>query len=107
MTLPLTPRPNCPMEPPTSAETMSTQLFGVLCITLTVMIDTMVPNSGPWSLLRRSASYIIKLAHILRWALPSGLAVLCPKSNNASNYAWLPDKEDQLMNTQEFRQQWS
>ncbi|KAJ9079769.1 hypothetical protein DSO57_1032112 [Entomophthora muscae] len=28
MTLPLTLRPNCPMETPTAANTMSTQLFG-------------------------------------------------------------------------------
>ncbi|KAJ9069911.1 hypothetical protein DSO57_1013849 [Entomophthora muscae] len=54
------------------------------------MVDTMVPNSGPWSLLGQSVSYIIKLALILRWALPSGPAVLCPKSTNASTYDWLP-----------------
>ncbi|KAJ9054275.1 hypothetical protein DSO57_1016407 [Entomophthora muscae] len=37
MTLPLTLQPNRPMEPPTAAETTSTQLFGVLYITLTGM----------------------------------------------------------------------
>ncbi|KAJ9076971.1 hypothetical protein DSO57_1021158 [Entomophthora muscae] len=51
MTLPITPQPNCPMEPPTATETTSTQLFGVLYITLIGMVDSMVPNSGPWSLL--------------------------------------------------------
>ncbi|KAJ9076468.1 hypothetical protein DSO57_1025851 [Entomophthora muscae] len=91
MTPPLTPQPNRPMEPPTGTETTSTQLFGVLYITLTGIVDTMVPNSGPWSLLRQSVSYIIKLAPILWWALPTGPAVLCPKSTNASTYAWLPD----------------
>ncbi|KAJ9055142.1 hypothetical protein DSO57_1007366 [Entomophthora muscae] len=39
------------METPTAAKTTYTQLFGVLYITLTQMIDSMVPNSGPWSLL--------------------------------------------------------
>ncbi|KAJ9072374.1 hypothetical protein DSO57_1028233 [Entomophthora muscae] len=55
MTPPLTPHPNCPMEPPTATKTTFTQLFGVLYITLTEMVDTMVPNSGPWSLLGRSS----------------------------------------------------
>ncbi|KAJ9060221.1 hypothetical protein DSO57_1033249 [Entomophthora muscae] len=95
MTLPLTPQPDCPMEPPTAAETTSTQLFGVIYITLTGMVDTMVPNSGPWSLLGQSVSYIIKLAPILWWALPSGPAILHPKSTNAYTYAWLPDTENQ------------
>ncbi|KAJ9069833.1 hypothetical protein DSO57_1014714 [Entomophthora muscae] len=91
MTLPLTPQPNHPMEPPTAAKTMSTQLFGVLYITLTGMVDTMVPNSGPWSLLGQSVSYMIKLAPILWWALPTGLAVPRPESPSASAYAWLSD----------------
>ncbi|KAJ9080815.1 hypothetical protein DSO57_1020940 [Entomophthora muscae] len=90
-TLPLTPRPNHPMEPTAAAVTMSTQLFGVLYITLTGMIDTVVPNSGPWSLLGQSVSYIIKLAPILWWALPTGLATPRPELHNASTYAWLPD----------------
>ncbi|KAJ9090390.1 hypothetical protein DSO57_1003123 [Entomophthora muscae] len=75
MTPPLTLQPDHPMKTPTAAKTTSTQLFGVLYITLTGMVDTMVPNSAP----------------ILWWALPSGLAVLRPKPNNASTYAWLPD----------------
>ncbi|KAJ9067734.1 hypothetical protein DSO57_1036159 [Entomophthora muscae] len=53
--------------------------------------DTMVPNSGPWSLFGQSVSYIIKLAPILWWALPAGSAVPHPESPNASTYAWLPD----------------
>ncbi|KAJ9071596.1 hypothetical protein DSO57_1035437 [Entomophthora muscae] len=47
MTPLLTPQPDCPMETPIAAGTTSTQLFGVPYITLTGMIDTMVPNSGP------------------------------------------------------------
>ncbi|KAJ9077610.1 hypothetical protein DSO57_1015232 [Entomophthora muscae] len=35
MTPPLTLQPNCPMETPAAAKTTSTQLFGVLYITLT------------------------------------------------------------------------
>ncbi|KAJ9087391.1 hypothetical protein DSO57_1033793 [Entomophthora muscae] len=81
------------METPATAKTTSTQLFGVLYITLKGMVDTMVPNSGPWFLLGRSVSYIIKLAPILLCALPSGPAVFHPKSTYASIYAWLPDRQ--------------
>ncbi|KAJ9068752.1 hypothetical protein DSO57_1025514 [Entomophthora muscae] len=91
MTPPLTPQPDRPLEPTTAAETTSTQLFGVLYITLTGLVDSMVPNSGPWSLLRQSVSYIIKLAPILWWALPAGLTVPHPKPPKASTYDWLPD----------------
>ncbi|KAJ9079631.1 hypothetical protein DSO57_1033362 [Entomophthora muscae] len=91
MTLPLTPQLDRPMKTPAAAKTTSTQLFGVLYITLTGMVDTMVPNSGPWSLLGRSVSYIIKLAPILWWALSSGPAIFHLESTNASTYAWLPD----------------
>ncbi|KAJ9074764.1 hypothetical protein DSO57_1003418 [Entomophthora muscae] len=91
MTPPLTPQPNRPMETPTAAETMSTQLFGVLYITLTGMVDFMIPTSEPWSLLRQYISYIIKLAPILWWALPAGLAQPHPEPPNASTYAWFTD----------------
>ncbi|KAJ9059325.1 hypothetical protein DSO57_1003527 [Entomophthora muscae] len=93
MTPPLTPIPDHPMEPTAAAETTSTQLFGVLYINLIGLVDSMVPNSGPWSLLGQSVSYIIKLAPILWWALPTGLASPHPKPPNASTYAWLPDIE--------------
>ncbi|KAJ9070017.1 hypothetical protein DSO57_1012716 [Entomophthora muscae] len=81
------------METPTAAETTSTQLFGVLYITLTGMVDSMIPTSGPWSLLGQSMSYIINLAPILWWDLPAGLAQPCPKPSNASTYAWFPDTQ--------------
>ncbi|KAJ9050488.1 hypothetical protein DSO57_1013943 [Entomophthora muscae] len=91
MTPLLTPRPNRPMETPTTAETTSTQLFGVLYITLTGMMDSIIPTSGPWSLLGQSMSYIIKLAPILWWALPASSAQPHPKPPNASTYAWFSE----------------
>ncbi|KAJ9083696.1 hypothetical protein DSO57_1032179 [Entomophthora muscae] len=91
MTPPVAPRPDHPLEPTTAAKTTSTQLFGVLYITLTGLVDSMVPNSGPWSLLGQSISYIIKLAPILWWALPAGLAAPHPETPNASTYDWIPD----------------
>ncbi|KAJ9058632.1 hypothetical protein DSO57_1010425 [Entomophthora muscae] len=92
MTPPLTPQPDCPLEPTAAAETTSTQLFGVLYITLTGLVDSVVPNSGPWSLLGRSVSYIINLAPILWWALSASSAAPHPKPPNASTYKWLPEK---------------
>ncbi|KAJ9048235.1 hypothetical protein DSO57_1037057 [Entomophthora muscae] len=91
MTPPLTPRPDRPLEPTAAAKTTSTQLFGVFYITLTGLVDSVVPNSGPWSLLGQSLSYIIKLAPILWWALPAGLTTPHPEPPNASTYDWLPD----------------
>ncbi|KAJ9079173.1 hypothetical protein DSO57_1038174 [Entomophthora muscae] len=49
------------MDPTTAAETTSTQLFGILYITLTGLLNSMVPKSGPWSLLGQSVPYTIKL----------------------------------------------
>ncbi|KAJ9051713.1 hypothetical protein DSO57_1001979 [Entomophthora muscae] len=90
MTPPLTPRPDRLLEPTAAAETTSTQLFGVLYITFTGFLNSVVSNSGPWSLLGQSLSYIIKLAPILWWALPAGLTAPHPEPN-ASTYDWLPD----------------
>ncbi|KAJ9087625.1 hypothetical protein DSO57_1031270 [Entomophthora muscae] len=80
MTPPITPRPDRPLEPTAAAKTTSTQLFGLLYINLTGLVDSMVPNSGPWSLLGKSISYIINLA------APH------PEPLNASTYDWIPDK---------------
>ncbi|KAJ9064068.1 hypothetical protein DSO57_1034316 [Entomophthora muscae] len=91
MSSPLTPQPDFPIEPSTAAETTSTQLFVVLYINLTGLMDSMMPNSGPWSLLGQSVSYIIKLTPILWWALPTDLAVPFLEPPNASSYAWLPE----------------
>ncbi|KAJ9056616.1 hypothetical protein DSO57_1031171 [Entomophthora muscae] len=52
MTPPVTPQPSCPFEPETAVDIISTQLFGVLYITLIGLINSM-------------------LAPILWWALPS------------------------------------
>ncbi|KAJ9080432.1 hypothetical protein DSO57_1025085 [Entomophthora muscae] len=78
MTSPLTPQPDHPMKPTPTAETMSTQLFGVLYIALTGLVDSIVPNSGPCT------NPMV--------ALPTGPAVPQPESPNASTYAWLPDR---------------
>ncbi|KAJ9065599.1 hypothetical protein DSO57_1017865 [Entomophthora muscae] len=104
MALPLTQRLDHPMKPSTAAETMSTQMFGVLYITLTGLVDSMVPNSRPWSLLRQSVSYIIKPALILWWALPASLATPCPEPPNASTYAWLPNNKQYYIEFELYNQ---
>ncbi|KAJ9050967.1 hypothetical protein DSO57_1009055 [Entomophthora muscae] len=91
MTLPLTLRPNRPQEPVTANESTSTQIFGVMYITLTSLIDSMVPASQPWALLGKSLSYIVKLAPILWWALPARPAGRLPASSQKPLTGWIPE----------------
>ncbi|KAJ9085524.1 hypothetical protein DSO57_1012985 [Entomophthora muscae] len=48
-----------------TSEFTSTQIFRVMYITLTSLINSMVPSSRPWAILGKSLSYIVKLAPIL------------------------------------------
>ncbi|KAJ9083688.1 hypothetical protein DSO57_1032293 [Entomophthora muscae] len=50
-------------------------------ITLTGLIDSMVPMSGLWAVLGKILSYIVKLAPILWWALPAGPVGCLPTSS--------------------------
>ncbi|KAJ9090037.1 hypothetical protein DSO57_1006737 [Entomophthora muscae] len=76
MTLPLTPWPNCPQESVATNESTSTQIFGVMYITLTGLIDSM-------------------LALILWWALPAGPAGRPPVSSQETPTGWIPDRINQ------------
>ncbi|KAJ9080980.1 hypothetical protein DSO57_1019210 [Entomophthora muscae] len=91
MTPPLTPQPDCPQESVATNESTSTQIFGYLYITLTSLIDSMVPASRPWALLVKLLSYIVKLAPILWWALPAGPAGQLPVSSQEHPAGWIPD----------------
>ncbi|KAJ9076659.1 hypothetical protein DSO57_1023987 [Entomophthora muscae] len=93
MTPPLTLRPNRLQEPAAPGESTSTQIFGVLYITLMGLIDSMVPSSGPWAILERSLSYIVKLAPILWWALSSGLVGCLPASSLEPTTGWIPGSQ--------------
>ncbi|KAJ9059331.1 hypothetical protein DSO57_1003533 [Entomophthora muscae] len=97
MSSPSTPKTNFLQEFTTINDTTSTQMFGVLYITLTCLVDSMVLNSGPWALLGCSLSYIIKLAPILWWVLPSVPPVPPPVSNSVSTNNWHPDTKPKLM----------
>ncbi|KAJ9065406.1 hypothetical protein DSO57_1019994 [Entomophthora muscae] len=71
-------------------ETMFIQLFGVMYIMGTGLVNSMVSTSGPWSLLGWSLSYIIMLVPILWWVLPTGPEVPLPMSATAPCHTWLP-----------------
>ncbi|KAJ9053827.1 hypothetical protein DSO57_1020422 [Entomophthora muscae] len=97
MTLPHTPRPNCLQESAATDESTSTQVFGVMYITLTGLIDSMVPTSRPWAVLGKLLSYIVKLAPILWWALPAGPAGRLPASSQEPSTGWIPDTMHQVV----------
>ncbi|KAJ9049436.1 hypothetical protein DSO57_1024564 [Entomophthora muscae] len=82
MTPPLTPRPNCLQESVATNESTSTQIFGVMYITLTRLIYSMVP-----------------LSPILWWALPAGPAGRPPASPQEPPTGWIPDSSYQLCNS--------
>ncbi|KAJ9048754.1 hypothetical protein DSO57_1031639 [Entomophthora muscae] len=68
MELPVTPKPM-----PASALNLPTnhtgKMFAIVYITLTGVIDTIIPAAGLWSWVGKSASYLLKLAPLLWWAL--------------------------------------
>ncbi|KAJ9048646.1 hypothetical protein DSO57_1032839 [Entomophthora muscae] len=94
MTPPLILRPNCPQESVAANESTSTQLFRVMYITLTGLVDSMVPSNGPWAIIGKSLSYIVRFAHILWWALPSWPAGRLPASPQEPPTGWIPDAQD-------------
>ncbi|KAJ9058856.1 hypothetical protein DSO57_1008073 [Entomophthora muscae] len=91
MTPPVTPHPNCFLELDTAANTILTWLFGVIYITLTGLINSMISFNGTWALLDKFLSYIVKLASILWWAFPSMNAVPPPANPPKLTKDWLPD----------------
>ncbi|KAJ9060974.1 hypothetical protein DSO57_1025337 [Entomophthora muscae] len=69
MEAPVTPKP-MPASFPNLPTNYSGKLFGIVYITLTGVIDTIIPAASPWSWVGKSASYLLKLAPLLWWALP-------------------------------------
>ncbi|KAJ9050692.1 hypothetical protein DSO57_1012231 [Entomophthora muscae] len=92
------------MEPPVTPKPMpassfnlptdhSGKLFGIVYITLTGVIDTIIPAAGPWSWVGKSASYLLKFAPLLWWALPAKYpAQVTPENNRPPAQYWIPDK---------------
>ncbi|KAJ9066132.1 hypothetical protein DSO57_1037384 [Entomophthora muscae] len=86
MTLLFTLRPDYPQESVATNKSTSTQIFGVIYITLTRLIDSMVP-----------------LAPILWWAFPAGPAGRPPVSSQKPPIGWLPDNVTQASKTNGFK----
>ncbi|KAJ9084500.1 hypothetical protein DSO57_1023820 [Entomophthora muscae] len=65
---PVTPKPMSASLPDLSTDHMI-KLLGIVYITLTGVIDTMILAASPWSWVGKSMPYLIKLAPSLRLAL--------------------------------------
>ncbi|KAJ9088459.1 hypothetical protein DSO57_1022940 [Entomophthora muscae] len=91
MELPVTPKP-MPASLPDLPTDHSGKLFGIVYITLTGVIDTIIPAASPWSWVEKSASYLLKLAPLLWWALPAkNLAQVTPENYGPAAQDWIPD----------------
>ncbi|KAJ9088015.1 hypothetical protein DSO57_1027297 [Entomophthora muscae] len=92
MELPVTPKP-MPASLPDLPTNHSGKLFWIVYITLTGVIDTIIPTAGPWSWVGKSTSYLLKLAPLLWWALPAkNLAQVTPENNGLAAQDWIPEK---------------
>ncbi|KAJ9062425.1 hypothetical protein DSO57_1010881 [Entomophthora muscae] len=96
-----------PKPMPTSSAKLpldhTNKLFGIVYVTLTGVIDTIVPAAGPWLWLGKSMSYLIKLSSILWWALLTQ-SVICqfPDASELANQGWFPDKKAKNIHLQSF-----
>ncbi|KAJ9077174.1 hypothetical protein DSO57_1019332 [Entomophthora muscae] len=91
MELPVTPK-SMPASTTKLPLDHTSKLFGIVYITLTEVIDTIVPAAGPWSWVDKSMPYLIKLAPILWWALPAQSATCqFPNTSELANQGWFPD----------------
>ncbi|KAJ9058103.1 hypothetical protein DSO57_1015899 [Entomophthora muscae] len=91
------------MEPPVTTKPMpasatelpldhTNKLFGIVYITLTGVKDTIVSAAGLWLWVGKSMSYLIKLAPILWWALPTQSATFqFPNASKLANQGWFPE----------------
>ncbi|KAJ9074366.1 hypothetical protein DSO57_1007215 [Entomophthora muscae] len=92
---PVTPKP-MPASSPNLPTNHTSKLFGIVYITLTGVVDTIVPAAGLWSWLGKSASYLLKLAPLLWWALPAkNPAQVTSKTGRPAAREWVPDSQCQ------------
>ncbi|KAJ9062067.1 hypothetical protein DSO57_1014690 [Entomophthora muscae] len=94
MKAPPTPKPDRLQPTPGLTPPIANKYAGIAYITLAGLVDTMVPAAGPWALVGQSASYLIKLAPLLWWALPSSQqSKLAAKANRPSPGTQYPDSK--------------
>ncbi|KAJ9051130.1 hypothetical protein DSO57_1007554 [Entomophthora muscae] len=68
------------------------KLFGIVYITLTGVIDTIVPAASLWLWVGNLMSYFIKLASILWWSLSTQSATRqFPNTSKPADQGWFPD----------------
>ncbi|KAJ9087672.1 hypothetical protein DSO57_1030838 [Entomophthora muscae] len=88
---PVTPKP-MPASLPDLPTSHTGKLYGIVYITLTGVVDTIIPAAGSWSWVGKYASYLLKLAPLLWWALPArNPAQVIPKNNGPATQDWIPD----------------
>ncbi|KAJ9077840.1 hypothetical protein DSO57_1012878 [Entomophthora muscae] len=88
---PVTPKP-MPASSPSLPTDHTSKLFGIVYITLTGVIETIILAAGLWSWVGKSFSYLFKLAPLLWWALPAkNLAQVAPENSGPAAQDWIPD----------------
>ncbi|KAJ9060632.1 hypothetical protein DSO57_1028766 [Entomophthora muscae] len=96
MELPVTPKP-MPASLPDLPTDHTGKLFGIVYITFTEVIDTIIPTAGLWSWVEKSVSYLFKLDPLLWWALPTNTpAQVTPENGGLAAQDWIPDTFDLL-----------
>ncbi|KAJ9075540.1 hypothetical protein DSO57_1035185 [Entomophthora muscae] len=92
MELPVTPKP-MPASSPNLPTDYTDKLFGIVYIILTGVIDTIILDASPWSWVRKSFSYLFKIAPLLWWALPAkNPAHIIPENDGLAAQAWILDR---------------
>ncbi|KAJ9069816.1 hypothetical protein DSO57_1014700 [Entomophthora muscae] len=91
MELPVTPKP-MPASSPDLSTNHTIKLFGIVNITLTGVVDIIVLAASLWSWMGKSASYLLKLAPFLWWALPAKTPAQVTHGNGGpAAQDWVPD----------------
>ncbi|KAJ9065102.1 hypothetical protein DSO57_1023312 [Entomophthora muscae] len=86
----MTPKP-MPASSPDLLTNHSGKLFGIAYIILTGVIDTIILSAGLWSWVGNYASYLLKLAPLLWWALPAKKpAQVTPENDGLASQDWVP-----------------
>ncbi|KAJ9058369.1 hypothetical protein DSO57_1013035 [Entomophthora muscae] len=82
-----------PASSPDLPTNHTSKLFGLVYIILTGVVNTIVLAASLWSWVGKSASYLLKLAPLLWWALYAKTpAQVNPRNGGPAAQDWVPDK---------------
>ncbi|KAJ9063597.1 hypothetical protein DSO57_1039215 [Entomophthora muscae] len=88
---PVTPKP-MPASSPNLPTNHTSKLFGIVYITFTGVVDTVVPAAGPWSWVGKSASLPSKVSSSLVVGPDRKTpAQVTPKNGRPAAQDWIPD----------------